>query len=74
MSEAVAGALTTLSSPAHQVPVAIYSRNDYRVLACTLGIMRAGHIIVAVHAQNTVAPIKALMLRSKRLRQLTVVR
>lgn len=36
------------------VPVAIYSPNDYRVLAVALSVMRAGGMIVPVHADNPV--------------------
>jgi acyl-CoA synthetase (AMP-forming)/AMP-acid ligase II len=35
------------------VPVALYGRNSYRLLAAMLGVMRAGGVIVPVHERNT---------------------
>jgi fatty-acyl-CoA synthase len=35
------------------VPVALYGRNSYRLLAAMVGVMRAGGVIVPVHERNT---------------------
>jgi fatty-acyl-CoA synthase len=51
MSEAAAG---LFHRPAHEPParVALISPNDHRVLACTLGAMRAAAVVVPVHAKD----------------------
>jgi acyl-CoA synthetase (AMP-forming)/AMP-acid ligase II len=54
LSDRIAGALSRLSPGPDPIPVAVYSPNDYRVLAVVLGIMRAGGVIVPLHARNSV--------------------
>ena len=51
LSERIASALFELAEESTEPrPVAIFSPNDYRVIACTIGIMRAGAIVMAMHA------------------------
>jgi acyl-CoA synthetase (AMP-forming)/AMP-acid ligase II len=53
LSERIAAALAVLAPQSDPLPVAIYSPNDYRVLAAVLGVMRAGGIVVPLHARNS---------------------
>jgi acyl-coenzyme A synthetase/AMP-(fatty) acid ligase len=43
------------------IPVVIYSPNDYRILLVMLGVMRAGAVIVPVHAGNPVGTTVACL-------------
>lgn len=53
VSESIASALATLAPAGEPFPVAVYSPNDYRVITTMLGIMRAGAVMVPIHARNT---------------------
>src|SRR5206468_333259 len=52
MSVQVAGFVASLQDGAEPVPVALFSPNDYRVLGAMIGVMRAGGVIVPVHAAS----------------------
>lgn len=53
-SHQIAKTVAATAVPGTPVPVVIYSPNDYRVLVAMIGIMRAGGVIVPVHAGNPV--------------------
>src|SRR5687767_14842467 len=55
LTERIAAGLQPLTREWDPLPVGVYSPNDYRVLAVGLGIMRAGGVIVPLHARNSVA-------------------
>jgi len=52
ISHQVASVVAATADDGIPVPVVIYSPNDYRVLLAMIGIMRAGGVIVPVHAGN----------------------
>jgi fatty-acyl-CoA synthase len=54
LSERIAGALGARAHGPAPMAVAVYSPNDYRVLAAMLGIMRVGGVIVPLHARNSI--------------------
>src|SRR3972149_4546611 len=49
-SHQIARAGSAGASPDEAVPVVVYSPNDHRVLVAIVGIMRAGGVVVPVHA------------------------
>jgi fatty-acyl-CoA synthase len=61
LSHQVARAVDATSLPGTPVPVVVYSPNDYRVLVASIGIMRAGGVIVPVHAGNPVSTTERVL-------------
>jgi long-subunit acyl-CoA synthetase (AMP-forming) len=53
MSGRIASELTGIGVTGEPMPVALYGRNSYRLLAAMLGVMRAGGVIVPVHERST---------------------
>jgi acyl-coenzyme A synthetase/AMP-(fatty) acid ligase len=53
MSGRIASALAGIGVTGEPMPVALYGRNSYRLLAAMLGVMRAGGVIVPVHERST---------------------
>ena len=51
LSGRIAAALRARLEWRDAAPIGIYSPNDWRVIACTLGIMRAGATVVPLHAK-----------------------
>jgi acyl-CoA synthetase (AMP-forming)/AMP-acid ligase II len=63
MSRQVARYLTRYRIADQPCAVAVYSPNDYRVLAAMLGILRAGAIIVPLHPENAPTVTRAFLAR-----------
>jgi fatty-acyl-CoA synthase len=53
MTRRVATAIAACGDGDESVPVALYGRNSYRLVAAMLGVMRAGGVIVPLHERNT---------------------
>jgi fatty-acyl-CoA synthase len=53
LSDRIAAAVTACSPAPPPFPVAIYSPNDYRVLALMIGAMRAGAALLPMHDRNS---------------------
>jgi len=53
-SEQIASALSELAPAGKPFGVALYSPNDYRVMATMVGTMRAGAVLAPIHARNTI--------------------
>lgn len=64
MSHGVGGGLTAMANATTQQAVAIISQNDHRLLACVLGIMRAGHAIVPVHVRSSPGDVADYLTRT----------
>src|SRR5688572_4473416 len=61
MSHQIAHAIDAITADGRPVPVVIYSPNDHRVLIAALGVMRAGGVIVPVHAGNPLEVTKGFL-------------
>jgi len=53
-SHQIAHVVASTREEENPVPAVVYSPNDYRVLVAHIGIMRAGGVIVPIHAGNPV--------------------
>src|SRR5262245_54535770 len=51
--DSIARPLAALAPPERPIRVAIVSPNDYRVIACTLATMKAGHAVVPMPARSS---------------------
>ncbi len=62
--DSIARPLSALAPPERPIRVGIVSPNDYRVIACTLATMKAGHAVVPMHAQNSTEELCDRMRRT----------
>ena len=54
LSDAIASGLSARLSPAREARIALIAPNDYRVVACTLGVMRVGAVFAPVHVTDAI--------------------
>ena len=53
MTRHIATSVAACADGNEPVPVALYGRNSYRLLAAMIGVMRAGGVIVPFHERNS---------------------
>lgn len=64
LSRRIAALVATITDD-EPLPIAICSPNDYRAVACTLGIMRAGGVVVPLHTRNSSDQLGAYLAQLK---------
>src|SRR5438105_500590 len=57
LSERIAQLIAAINGCDEPLPIAVCAPNDYRTVACTLGIMRAGAVVMPLHTRSSISQV-----------------